>query len=323
MQNKSKLAGTQYLAMTSVWLIAGLLIGIIGLNRYLNYYSSHALVELELLIPVVVILIIDRFEVMRGIPMKPIGIKVILWTLLLTVLLLPLVYFLNLVSQLFVPNHVLAELFQYAQAGQNVYDYPIWLNLLYMAVLPGVVEEYLFRGVLAQGFRRCGLLKTALLTALMFGLVHGNLNQFLYVFAVGIFFIYLDSAAGSIYASMLSHTLLNSVMIFLVYAQRLLPENLSSALIQIQSDTASVRQFGPLFWIIFGMIAGAAIVLCIVVIRQVAKAAGREVQYAEERKGAGRLKGKEGRTFSVELLIGLIIPVVYIAIMMIRQLVSG
>ena len=51
MQNRSRLAGIQYLVMMIVWIITGLLISVAGLDRFLNYYSAHSLVELELLVP--------------------------------------------------------------------------------------------------------------------------------------------------------------------------------------------------------------------------------------------------------------------------------
>ena len=190
MQNRSRLAGRQYLVMMCVWIIAGVIMGIFGLGRFLNFYSSHTLAELEFLIPVLVLLFMDRFEVLRGTKMKILGIRPILWTLLFTALLMPVIYFLNALSQLVVPNSVAASVEYFASiTGYQVWNNPLWLNLLFIAVLPAIVEEYIFRCVLYQGFRRCGLLKTALLTALMFGLAHGNLNQFLYAFAVGIFFI--------------------------------------------------------------------------------------------------------------------------------------
>ena len=147
MQNRSRLAGRQYLAMMAVWLIAGLLVSVIRLDRFLSYYSSHSLVELELLVPAVVLLVMDRFEVMRGTRMKAIGIKVILWALLLSVILLPITNFLNLLSQLFVPNNIVVEIEHYTLlTGTVVWDRPLLLNLFYMAVMPAVVEEFLFRG---------------------------------------------------------------------------------------------------------------------------------------------------------------------------------
>ena len=174
--------------MMVVWIIAGLLISVAGLDRYLNYYSAHSLVELELLIPAVVLLVMDRFEVMRGTRIKIIGVKVILWTLLLAVILIPVMSFLNLASQLLVPNDVVVRIEHYTtMTGSSVWEKPLFLNLVYMAVLPAIVEEFLFRGVLFQGFRSCGLFKTAMITSLMFALAHGNLNQFLYAFTIGLF----------------------------------------------------------------------------------------------------------------------------------------
>lgn len=320
MKNQSRLAGIQYLAMMIVWIIAGLLISAANLDRYLNYYSSHSLVELELLVPVLVLLIMNRFEVMRGTRMKVVSIQVILWTLLFSLILLPVTGFLNLFSQLLVPNQVAVTIEHYTLlTGTLVWDKPVWLNLLYMAVLPAVVEEFLFRGVLFQGFRSCGLFKTAVLTSLMFALAHGNLNQFLYAFAVGLFLAYLVEASGSVYTSMLAHVCINSVTVALIYLERILPENITSAL--VEAENTSVHELSLVYWIIYAIIAGACIVLAIIVIRTIAKSAGRELIYREARKGHDRLKGKEGRVFSVELLIGLLIPTVYIAFMLLVELI--
>ena len=44
--------------------------------------------------------------------------------------------------------------------------------------------------------------------------------------------------------------------------------------------------------------------------------------YQEARKGKDRIKGKEGRAFSVELLVGMLIPIVLMAIEMIMRLVK-
>jgi len=322
MQNRSRLAGTQYLFMMAVWIVLGLFLGVTRLGGHFNYYSSTMLAELEFLVPVVVLLFMDRFEVLRGTRMKVIGIKTILWILLFTLLILPVTYYLNMVSQLFVPNAVEANVEFYATiSGHQIWSNPLWLNILYIAVLPPVIEEYIFRGVLFQGFRSCGLFKTALVTALMFGLAHGNLNQFMYAFAVGIFLAYLVEASGSVYASMLAHSLINGTTVAVMYLERLLPENMTSAMIEAESRTSSVQNLSTLFWIIGAAIAGACAVLAVIVLRTIAVSAGREVVYQEARKGRDRIKGKEGRVFSVELLIGLLIPIIYMAIVMVMQVV--
>jgi hypothetical protein len=70
------------------------------------------------------------------------------------------------------------------------------------------------------------------------------------------------------------------------------------------------------------VIAVGCIILAVIVIRTIAKAAERELIYREARKGHGRLKGKEGRVFSVELLVGLLIPTVYIAFTLLGKLIG-
>ena len=323
MRNRSRLAGTQYLFMMGVWVVLGLILGVTGLMRHFNYYSSSMLAELEFLIPVVVLLFIDKFEVMRGTRMKVIGIRTILWTILFTILILPVTDYLNMVSQLFVPNAVNETVSYFATtAGQDIWAKPLWLNILYIAILPPVIEEFIFRGALFQGFRNCGLFKTAFFTALMFGLAHGNLNQFMYAFAVGMFLAYLVEASGSVYATMLAHSLINGSTVFIMYLERQLPENITSAMVEVESKTSSVQDLGLMFWIIGAAIAGACAVLAVIVLRTIAKSAGREMVYQEARKGKDRIKGKEGRAFSVELLVGMLIPIVLMAIEMIMRLVK-
>ena len=323
MRNQSRLAGTQYLFMMVVWVVMSLLLGLTGLINRFNYYSSSTLAELGFLIPVVVLLIINRFEVMRGTRMKVIGIRTILWTILFTVLILPVTYYLNLVSQLFVPNAVEESVSYFAtNAGQNIWANPLWLNILYIAILPPLVEAFIFRGVLFQGFRNCGLFKTAFFTALMFGLAHGNLNQFMYAFAIGLFLAYLVEASGSVYASMLAHAIINGTTVFLMYLETHLPENVTSVIVEAENQTARVQDLSLLFWIIGAAVAGACAVLAVIVLRTIAKASGREVVYQEARKDKDRIKGKEGRVFSVELLVGLLIPILFMSILMIIEMVK-
>lgn len=233
-----------------------------------------------------------------------------LWTLLFTVLMMPIAVLLNLLTQLAVPNAVAGTL------GATT-ALPLWVSLLYFAVLPPLIEEFIFRGVLFQYFRSCGLFKTAMLTGLMFGLAHLNLNQFLYAFVLGIFWAFLDEATGSIYSSMLSHSLINGLNVAMVYITvSNLPENMVGAVEQAQ-DAASVASLSLIYWIILSVVAGACAVLSIIIIRHLAKIRGNSQKFSDALRGKDRTGGKEGRkSFSVPLLLGLVIPIVMIGISM-------
>lgn len=294
--------------------IAGsLLIGFSGLGKRFDLYSASAVSELLFLIPVLVAVCMDKFNVLRGVKLRPVGIRVILWSLLLGLLLLPVALLLNLLTQFLVPNAV-------STVMSNLSAMPLWLNFLYIAVLPAIVEEYIFRGVFFQAFRADGLVKTALYTGAMFGLAHLNLNQFLYAMVMGVLFAFLDEAAGSVYASMLAHTVINgfNVLMFQLMTTDL-PENVTSAIVEAQSRTSSVEDISLIWWILLTAIATACFILAIIIIRQIAKTTGREKLFSEACRGRDKLRGKEGRAFTVELLIGLLVPVVYIGVTMITM----
>jgi len=85
-----------------------------------------------------------------------------------------------------------------------------WLMILYIAVLGPLVEEYIFRWVLLNRLRPFGEKAAILFSALMFGLLHGNLTQFLYATAIGIIFGYVAVKTGRMVYNCLLHILVNS-----------------------------------------------------------------------------------------------------------------
>ena len=82
---------------------------------------------------------------------------------------------------------------------------PRFWNILFFAVLPAIVEEYVFRGFYYHEFRHLGFFRAMLACALFFGIMHMNLNQFSYGFVLGMIFCFVLEATGSIYAPMLIH----------------------------------------------------------------------------------------------------------------------
>lgn len=86
------------------------------------------------------------------------------------------------------------------------------LSMLFVvAVQPAVFEELLFRGAALHGYRSLGPKKALLLSALLFGMLHMNLQQALYAFLLGIIFAFLVQRTGSIFASILPHFFINAL----------------------------------------------------------------------------------------------------------------
>ena len=74
-----------------------------------------------------------------------------------------------------------------------------------------VLEELLFRKLLIDRTRRFGEKTAIVLTALCFGLYHGNLNQFMYAFTVGLFLAYVYCRTNRILYTILMHIFLNGL----------------------------------------------------------------------------------------------------------------
>ena len=85
----------------------------------------------------------------------------------------------------------------------------LFLNILFVALLPAFVEEFVFRGVFYQTYRKSSMKAALVLSGLLFGCMHMNFNQFLYTFVFGMILVFMMEATGSIVTSMICHFLLN------------------------------------------------------------------------------------------------------------------
>lgn len=92
------------------------------------------------------------------------------------------------------------------------------LNLLYICILGPVIEEYIFRWKLLNRLRPFGEKAAILYTSVMFGLMHGNLIQFLYATVMGIILGYMAVKTGRMIYNCLLHIIVNSysALLFLV-----------------------------------------------------------------------------------------------------------
>jgi sodium transport system permease protein len=89
---------------------------------------------------------------------------------------------------------------------------PAWRLLLFVAVLPGVLEEVFFRGILQHGLRRRLRPATLCLTVgLVFGFYHGLMVRIIPVGFLGVLLAALTLLCGSIFPAILWHVLNNAL----------------------------------------------------------------------------------------------------------------
>lgn len=167
--------------------------------------------EVILLIPSLVYIIVLRPSTVDDVRISPVSLGTFFKTVLLTFLIMPLVSFINAISSFFVGNSVNNTLDLIV--GKN----PLWLNLIIVALLPAVVEEFIFRGLIFNGYKRRNPFKAVILSAVLFGLVHMNINQFSYAFVIGVIFALLAYATGSLIPSITAHFLINGTSVVMAH----------------------------------------------------------------------------------------------------------
>ena len=101
--------------------------------------------------------------------------------------------------------------------------FPDWANFLIqvvsVALLPAICEEFLHRGILLRGTYQIGIKKAILISSLLFGLVHFNINQFFYAFVLGLLMAFVAIVSRSIFPSMIIHFVNNFISIYLTAAE--------------------------------------------------------------------------------------------------------
>ena len=73
-----------------------------------------------------------------------------------------------------------------------------FVELLLVAILPAFCEEFIHRGVLLQGIKHAGFKKAIVISSLMFGLIHFNIQQFFYAFIIGLILGFVSVVAKNI-----------------------------------------------------------------------------------------------------------------------------
>lgn len=144
------------------------------------------------------------------VPYRKINIATIVLVVICTYLMYPLIIVLNAISMIFTTSGSMAVMDM--MQGQSFF-----LSLLFTAILPACVEEFLFRGVLFSTYKKSRMLPAIFLSGFLFGCMHMNLNQFMYAFALGVYLAFLVEATGSIFSSMLAHFTLNFTSVVLSF----------------------------------------------------------------------------------------------------------
>ena len=171
---------------------------------------------LLLLTPALLFLVGGGFDLRASLPLQPLTPRGLLIGVLIGLALwLPALLTVNLVSSL-LPEKNLAEVSdQIGGLVQKTNERLGWIGtLLAFAAIPGVVEEFLLRGVVLPAFLRKFPWWLALFcSAFIFALLHGNIPQGAATLAIGYLLGVIVMRSGSLGISMIAHATHNSIIL--------------------------------------------------------------------------------------------------------------
>lgn len=167
--------------------------------------------QVILALPSVLYLLKYRLPYAETVRFKKLKLADMAWCVLFGILIQPLLTLLNALSMVFASNTTSTFMLELSS------QIPFLAALFLMAVVPAVLEESVYRGIFYNEYSRLNPWKAAILSGFLFGLMHGNLNQFCYAAVMGILFALLIEATGSILSTMLIHFWINASSVVAIY----------------------------------------------------------------------------------------------------------
>lgn len=119
-------------------------------------------------------------------------------------------------------NSFFVSIFDYSDFSNEVLwgdvsrmsPYEIVLQFIVMCLVPGICEEFLFRGTILTNCLPFGRSRAIFISALLFALMHQNSEQIFYTFVAGIILGVLYEYTGSIWNCVLLHIMNNFLSLF-------------------------------------------------------------------------------------------------------------
>ncbi|MCQ2538205.1 MAG: CPBP family intramembrane metalloprotease [Lachnospiraceae bacterium] len=183
---------------------------------FYTYIAEHPVVNILtgqgiIAVPLLIFIIATKQNYPKLVRLKKMKISNLLLSILLGLLIQPLLRFLNALSLVYTENAISDTVLGISN------QVPFLVAVLLMCVLPGIFEESMFRGALFESYREANPWKAVILSGFLFGIMHGNLNQFTYAFILGVIFALIVEATDSILSTMIIHFFTNLTSVFTMY----------------------------------------------------------------------------------------------------------
>lgn len=156
-------------------------------------------------------------EIFRSFGYRKVSFKIVLQSILMGIVAFFIIMFVSTFFSVFIQMLGYKPFYSYGESTPMSF-WSFLLSLLTVAVMPGLFEEFSHRGMLLSGFTKMSSIKAVVLSGLLFGLMHLNINQFFYAFVVGMLLAIVALITKSIWPSVIIHFMNNGINTYLDYA---------------------------------------------------------------------------------------------------------
>lgn len=236
----------------------------LGMSQPVALITSHFIL---FVLPAIIYILVTGQKFKDVLRLNKISGKEVLLSFVLALLAQPVMAFFAYIASFFANNDVAVMLDDLSKA-------PLWLMILMIGVTPAISEEITMRGIVLSGYKFKSKHTAALMSGLMFGILHLNMHQFLYAFAMGVIFAYLVMATNSLVPAMIAHFTINTSQLLL---QRVVlgMQSAVSSVVDIENATETLHSM-PLelkigTGVIYAIFAAGAAYLIILVIKSMEK----------------------------------------------------
>lgn len=291
----------------------------LGLSQPVALIAAHFIM---FVLPAIIYILITKQSFKEVLRLNKISRKEVLLSFALAFLAQPVMMFFSYIASFFVNNDVAAML-------DNLSKTPLWLMVLMIGVTPAISEEITVRGIVLSGYKFKNKHIGAVMSGLMFGILHLNPHQFLYAFAMGVIFAYVVTAANSLIPAMIAHFTINTTQLLLQRGLISIQNSMQKVLTSVQDSVPSIGDINqatqtlkeiPLMskigmGIFIGIFAIGAAYLISLIIKSMEKSKMQDVARVEsENRFNARSEVVSEKVVNIPLVLIIIVYIAYMAL---------
>lgn len=273
-EKESEKRSYNFLGVNSTYLVCAVLFLTIGaLFQEMHIESGLVITEyLLILAPVFVVGFIMKVDFKSALRLNKISLKHVSLIMLMALVLIPVIFASNLLMVVILNTFDKMSV-QTIPSASNGSELALYLFII--SISAGICEEFFFRGMVLNAYEKYFNRKSAIvLSAILFGIFHYNLQNLFGPIILGLVFGYLVTVTGSIWAGVIAHATNNGVAVVSSFLMELLsPSTIESGSSQATQASLEALKFPailPALIVIF-IFAGISLFIAVRIIKYIGR----------------------------------------------------